>query len=135
MGIKSGTYGFECFTMPWTDIDLGLDSDSIGNHSVEIIIELSQDDIQSLVSMMHWAWDNSWFEVSNSEIVCAQLLKKHNPQLYDTVYLQAHKQFCTKYHISENVNGFGVYEIFPHDEIVEYANKTYENTNPQPSID
>lgn len=67
-----GTYIFECSPMPWTEIELGL---GVGCELFDIPLELSNEDIQALVDMMNWAWDNEWFEHSTSETVCTELLK------------------------------------------------------------
>ena len=57
---KAGTYCFECDLMPWTICDLGETSDG----TIFVNIELSAVEIQALVDMMHWAWDNEWFDHS-----------------------------------------------------------------------
>lgn len=118
MSTKEGTYIFECSPMPWTEIDLGL---GIGCEPFEILLELSNEDIQTLVDTMHWAWNNDWFEYSTSETVFTELLQKRAPQIFERIQPLAHQQFCRKYPKSENVRGFGVYEIFIPDEIIEYA--------------
>ena len=118
MYIDTGIYIFECFPMPWTEIELGL---GIGSESFEIPLELSNEDLQTLVDMMYWAWDNEWFEYSTSETVCTKLMQKRAPQIYERIQPLAHQQFCRKYPNSENVRGFGVYEIYIPDEIIEYA--------------
>lgn len=113
-----GTYIFECSPMPWTEIELGL---GVGCELFDIPLELSNEDIQALVDMMNWAWDNEWFENSTSETVCTELLKKHIPQLFERIQSLVHQQFCRKYPNSKKVQGFGVYEIFIPDEIIKYA--------------
>ena len=118
MKLEAGIYYFEGSPMPWTEIDLGL---GIGCESFEIHLELSNDDIHALIKMMHWAWDNDWFENSTSETVCTKLLKKLAPQIFERIQPLVHQQFCQKYPNSENVRGFGVYEIFIPDEIIDYA--------------
>jgi hypothetical protein len=118
MRIVTGTYIFECYLMPWTEIELGL---GVGCEFFEIPLELSNEDIQALADMMNWAWDNEWFEHSTSETVCTELLKKLAPQIFERIQPLVHQQFCRKYPNSENVQGFGVYEIFIPDEIIEYA--------------
>ena len=119
--LKAGTYCFDCYPMPWTEIDLGLESKSIGNNEISVMLVLSDDDIQAIVDMMNWAWDNEWFEHSTSETACTELLIKHIPQLYNKLYPLVHKQFCNKYPNSEDVRGFGEYEISCPDEILEFA--------------
>ena len=123
MKYKAGKYSFECTIMPWTAIDMGIGIDDV---LIIVSVELSEKDIQTLVQMMRWAWDNDRFENSTSETVFAELLKQHAPELYKKIYQLAHQQFCEDYPNSENVNGFGVYEIFPPDEILDYANEEYE---------
>ena len=118
--MKSGTYSFDCDLMPWTLCEL----DDKENDSVEVSIELTEVDIRDLVKMMHWAWENEWFEHSTSETVFTELLKEHTPSLYERVYQQAHQQFCRIIPNNENLTDFGVYEIFPPEEIVEYARGT-----------
>ena len=119
--MEAGTYNFECNTMPWTDAALGV----YGKDEILIVVsvKLSEEEIQSLVKMMQWAWDNSWFEKSTSDTVCSELLKLQMPELYDKVWRLAHQQFCQKYPNCEGVNGFGEYEIFIPDEIIHYAAK------------
>lgn len=119
--LKAGTYCFDCYPMPWTDIDLGIEPKSIGNNEISVMLDLSDDDIQAIVDMMNWAWDNEWFEQSTSETVCTELLVKHIPQLYNKLYPLVHQQFCNKYPNSEDVRGFGEYEMFCPDEIIEFA--------------
>jgi len=114
---KAGTYCFECDLMPWTICDLGETSDG----TIFVNIELSAVEIQALVDMMNWAWDNEWFEHSTSETVCTELLKKHVPHIFERIQPLVHQQFCRKYPNSEKVQGFGVYEIFIPDEIIKYA--------------
>ena len=126
--LKAGTYDFECFSMPWTEYELGLDCKYNGNNPINVPIKLTLSDIEDIVRMMKWAWDNNWMEVSISETVCTELLKTHLPHLFNKVQQIAHEIFCTDYPNSEHIQGFGVYEIFCPDEIVEYAaysNKDY----------
>lgn len=115
--IEAGTYCFSCNLMPWTLYEL----ENKENDSVEVSIELTDVDISDLVEMMHWTWDNEWFEHSTSETVSAELLKIHAPSLYDRVYQKAHWHFCRIIPNNKNLCGFGTYEIFPPDEIVDYA--------------
>lgn len=119
MKIETGTYIFECYLMPWTEIDLGL---GIGCDYFEIPLELSSKDIQTLVDMMYWAWDNEWFEHSISETVWTELLIKFAPQIFERIQPLVHQQFCNKYPNNENIRGFGVYEIYVPDEIFDLAN-------------
>ncbi|MBR3432356.1 MAG: hypothetical protein IKH05_02270 [Bacteroidaceae bacterium] len=123
MTLKAGTYSFICYGMPWTEFEIGV---GLGNFEIEVSLELSDGDIEKLVCLLHWAWDNEWFEHSTSETVSTMLLKQHVPYIYIKVYQQVHKQFCELYPNSENVEGFGVYEIFIPDIIVDYAEETYE---------
>ena len=120
---KAGTYCFECDPMPWTIYELGEKGDCV----FEVYIELSDEDIQTLVDMMIWAWDNEWFEHSTSETVLTELLKKKSLQIYNRVQPLAHKQFISKYPNRKDVEGFGVYEIFPPDEIIEFAREQSKN--------
>ena len=115
--VEARKYCFDCNLMPWTLYEL----EDKGNDSVEVSIELTERDIRDLVKMMKWAWDNEWIEHSTSEKVFTELLKKHAPSLYERVYQQAHQQFCRIIPDNENLSDFGVYEIFPPDEIVDYA--------------
>ena len=118
MNLEAGIYFFEGCPMPWTEIDLGIGVDC---ESFEILLELSNEDIQTLVDMMHWAWDSEWFEHSMSETVFTELLQKRAPHIFERIQPLVHQLFCQKYPKSENVRGFGVYEIFIPDEIIEYA--------------
>ena len=127
INIQEGKYCFDSYPMFWTELALGLDQRVAGNGNIAISVYLTDAEIQSLVEMMHWAWDNEWFEKSASEVVCSQLLKKHNPEIYDKVYAQVHQEFCNKYPNSEQIDGFGVYEIFIPDEIVDYAREIYNS--------
>ena len=88
---------------------------------IEVSLKLSYSDIQSIVDMMNWAWDNKWFEFSTSETVSTELLEEHLPELYKKVYTIAHQIFCAVYPNSEHLEGYGVYEIFCSDEICDYA--------------
>lgn len=117
MRLKAGTYCFSCDLMPWTLYEL----EDKKNVSVKVLIELTDRDIGDLVKMMKWAWENEWFEHSTSETVCTELLKKHVPSLYERVYQLAHQQFCRIIPDNKNLSDFGVYEIFPPEEIVDYA--------------
>lgn len=119
--LKAGTYDFECFIMPWTEYELGIDCKYNGNNPIYVPLKLTLSDIEDIVGMMKWSWDNNWMEVSTSETVCSELLKTHLPHLYNKVQLIAHEIFCTNYPNSEQIQGFGVYEIFCPDEIVEFA--------------
>lgn len=121
--LKAGSYCFSCYPMPWTEREFGIET--TGNNSIDVSMELSDEEILSIVEMMFWAWDNHWFEHSISETVCSDLLKKHLPQLYDKILSVAHRLFCNKYPNSKNCQGFGTYEIFCPDEIVEHAGYTY----------
>lgn len=126
--LKAGTYDFECFIMPWTEYELGLDCKYNSNNPINVPIKLTLNDIEDIVRMMKWAWDNNWMEQSVSETVCAELLKTYLPDLYNKVQLLAHEIFCTDYPNSNYVQGFGVYEVFCPNEIVEfaaYSNKDY----------
>ncbi len=118
--LKAGEYVFECNPMPWTEIDLGMEK-NIGNSPIAVSMKLSYEDIQAIIDMMNWAWDNEWFEHSTSETVCSQLLKKQLPQLYEKVKTIAHQIFCKRFPGSEHLEGYGVYEIFCPDEIIEFA--------------
>lgn len=123
--MKSNLYEFECYPMPWTEIALSVASREVGNHPFLVQIDLIEDEIQELVAMTHWAWDNEWFEHSTSETVCSELLMKFHPDIYEKIRVQAHKQFCEKFPNSEDVVGFGDYEIFNPDEIDSLARKLY----------
>lgn len=120
---KAGIYCFECDLMPWTIYELGEKGDCV----FEVYIELYDEDIQTLVDMMIWAWDNEWFEHSTSETVLTKLLKKKSLQIYNRVQPLAHQQFTSKYPNRKDVSGFGEYEIFPPDEIIEFAREQYKN--------
>lgn len=115
--LNPGTYCFDCYPMPWTLIDLHVDEDC----DLEVFLDLSVNEIGSLVEMLRWAWDNEWFEHSTSETVGSKLMEKHCPQLYERIKFLAHQKFCEKFPGSESVSGFGVYEIFIPDEIVCYV--------------
>lgn len=119
MNLEPGTYRFECDLMPWTNHELGLGV--YGDDSMEVVIELTKEEIQDLVNMMLWAWDNEWFENSSSEMVFTELLKERVPHLFDRIQPLAHQRFCEKFPNSETVEGYGVYEIFVPYEIVQYA--------------
>ena len=126
--LKAGTYIFECYPMPWTEIELGIIGKNIGNNPIEVSLDLSYEDIQAIVDMINWAWDNEWLEHSTSETAWTELLQKHIPQLYNKIQPLAHHLFCTKYPNSDHLKGFGEYEIFCPDEIVEftgYSSKDY----------
>ena len=118
--LKAGTYTFECYPMPWTEIELGLEK-NIGNTPIAVSLELSFEDIQAIVEMTNWAWNNEWFEKSSSETVFTELLQQKLPNMFDKIQPLVHQQFCIKYPNSEKLDGFGVYEIFCPDEIVEYT--------------
>lgn len=119
--LKAGIYVFSCYIMPWTEYEIGPDSMYNGNKEIEVSLKLSYSDIQSIVDMMNWAWDNKWFEFSTSETVSTELLEEHLPELYKKVYTIAHQIFCAVYPNSEHLEGYGVYEIFCSDEICDYA--------------
>jgi hypothetical protein len=119
--LKAGTYDFKCFIMPWTEYKLGLDCKYNGNNPINVSLHLSYNEIEAIVRMMKWAWDNNWMEQSTSETVCSELLRTHLPHLYNKVQLIAHEIFCTDYPNSEHIQGFGVFEIFCPIEIIEFA--------------
>lgn len=123
MNIRPGTYIFECELMPWTEYELGIDKQ---DNTIEVALELSIDEIQSIVDYMHWAWDNDWFEHSMSETVLTELFIKHSPALYERIQPLALQKFCNLYPNSENVNGFGEFEIFPPEEFIDIARETYQ---------
>ena len=50
-----------------------------------------------------------------------QLNQLRLPHLYNKVQPIAHEIFCTDYPNSDHIEGFGIYEIFCPDEIVEFA--------------
>ena len=120
---KAGKYCFECALMPWTLYELG----DKGVWALEVYIELSDEDIQTLVDMMIWAYDNEWFENSISETAFTELLQKKSLQLYNRIQPLAHQQFISKYPDCQEVSGFGEYEIFPPDEIIEFAGEQSKN--------
>ena len=122
MDLKEGNYIFECSPMPWTEYELG-----VHDISIDIPLELSNENIHSLVDIMHWAWRNEWFEHSTSETVFTELLQKRVPHLYDRIQPLVHQQFCHLYPNNENVEGFGVYEIFIPDKIIKYASSLHES--------
>jgi len=117
MELKAGKYSFECYPMPWSVYELGKEGDC----PVQVSLDLSDEDIYDLVKMMNWAWDNDWFELSTSETVCTELLKKHLPRLFERVQPLALNQFLREYPNSEGIMDFGVFEIFIPDEILDYA--------------
>lgn len=128
--LKAGEYVFPCYTMPWTDIDISMSITGVDFERQEFLvsIDLSDSEIQSIVDMMVWAWENQWFEFSMSETVCTELLKEHIPLLYNKIQSLVHQQFCSKYPDSKYLEGFGVYEIFCPDEILEYAAQKHKET-------
>ena len=126
--LKAGEYVFPCYTMPWTDIDISMSITGVDFERQEFLvsIDLSDSEIQSIVDMMIWAWDNLWFEHSISETVNTELLKEHIPHLYDKIQSLVHQQFCRQHPNSEYLEVFGVYEIFCPDEILEYAAQNHK---------
>ena len=125
MELEPGTYCFVCYPMPWTEIALGNDSNIIGNNEISVCVELSFAEIHSIIEMMYWLWDNHWMEYSTSETVLTDLLKTRLPQIFNKVQPLAHEKFCSMHPNSEHLEGFGVYEIFCPDIIIEEAKKTY----------
>ena len=119
--LKPGTYIFECFIMSWTEDELGPDCKFDGSNPIEVLLELSYSDIEAIVDMINWSWDNHWMDHSTSDTPCAELLKTHLPHIYNKVQPIAHEIFCACYPNSEHFEGFGEYEIFSPDEIVEFA--------------
>ena len=114
--------------MPWTRYELGSDCMYNGNTPIKVPLQLSYSDIQDIVDMTNWSWENDWMHNNISETVCTELLQNHLPHLYNKVQQIAHEIFCTNYPNSEHIEGFGIYEIFCPDEIVEFAafsQKTY----------
>ena len=124
MELKAGKYSFECYPMPWSVYELGKEGDC----PVQVSLDLSDEDIYDLVKMMNWAWDNDWFELSTSETVCTELLKKHLPRLFERVQPLALNQFLREYPNSEGIMDFGVFEIFIPDEILDYAGKSVDKS-------
>ena len=119
--LKSGWYDFKCYIMSWTAYELGSNRKFDDNHPIEVPLHLSYSDIQDIVDMMNWAWDNRWMEDSTSETRCTKLLQTRLPYLYEKIQSMAHEIFCTHYPNSEHIEGFGVYEIFCPDEIIDFA--------------
>ena len=119
--LKAGIYDFECYILPWTEYELGLNCKYNGNNPIKVSLQLSYNEIEAIIDMWKWAWDNHWMEWSTSEIVTTKLLKTHFPHLYHKVQSIAHEIFCADYPNSEHIQGFGVYKIFCPDEIVEFA--------------
>ena len=119
MELNAGTYCFPCDVMPWIEIALGIPE-------IDVSIYLTDEDIRSIVEMMHWAWDNEWFEKSISETVYTELLMCRIPQLYERIQPLVHQQFISQYPIGKDEEGYGVYEIFIPDIIEEYAEDTYK---------
>lgn len=116
--LTAGTYCFDCFFMDYTGDELGVDA---GNSPIHIYVDLSEEELQALVKMMLRAWDYDCLDHYDLETEYANLLKKHMPSLHDKVYQLAHQQFCQKYPNSEGGEGFGKYEIYVPDEVIEYA--------------
>lgn len=125
--LMPGTYDFECCLMPWTKFEIG--ERYVGDKPIVVSLELNYEELQSLVETLHWAWDNEWFEHSMSETVCTELIQLRAHDIYDRVYPIAHQSFCELFPNCENVQGFGVYEIFIPDEIVDYASDTYSDSD------
>ena len=122
MELKPGIYSFDCFPMPWTTQELGAD---LEDYPIVISIELSLEEIQAIILMMHWAWNELWFENSTSELVNTKLLKKHVPHLYDKIQPLVHQQFINTYPKSDHLEGFGYYEIFCPDDIIAEAQRLH----------
>ena len=122
MNLEAGQYIFEGTLMPWTAYEL------TGNYDdeVDVPIDLSLEEIQGLIDMMHWAYKNDLFEYSTSEMVCTYLLEERQPQIYNRVYPLVHKLFCDRYPNGNNVEGFGDYEIFIPDKIRVVAWNLYK---------
>ena len=119
--LKAGTYIFECFIMDCTEYDIGPDSKFNGNNPIKVSLELSYNDIQSIIDMMNWAWDNGWFYKTISDTGCTELLKERLPHMYSKVYSIAHQLFCAEYPNCEHLEDFGVFAIYCPDEIVEFT--------------
>ena len=124
MELKAGKYSFECYPMPWSLYELGENDDC----SVLVSLYLSDEEIQDIVKMMKWAWNNDWFEHSTSETVCTELLKKYLPKMFERVQTLALDQFLREYPNSEGIKDFGVFEIFVPDEILDYASNSVERS-------
>jgi hypothetical protein len=119
----SKIYTFECYPMPWTEFGLGIKN--IGNQELIISLELDSNDIRDIINMLHWAWDNEYFDINFSEKRYSQLLKEKIPSLYERVHQLVHIEFCNRYPNSCHIEGFGDYEIFPPDEIFDAAFECY----------
>lgn len=122
--LKPGTYVFKCYVMPWTEYELGPECKYNGSNPIKVSLQLSYADIQSIVDMMNWAWDNGWFDhpITNpSETICTDLLKTRLPNFFNKVQPVAHEIFSVNYPKSEHLDGFGVYKICCPIEIVEFA--------------
>ena len=116
MELKAGKYVFDCYPMPWSIYELGISDDLI-----KVSIELSIDDIKGLIKMMEWAWENNWFDHSTSETAWTTLLKMHMPIVFYRVHPLVVEQFLSKYPDSKNITGFGIFDIYIPDEILDYA--------------
>ncbi len=119
--LKAGEYIFECFIMSSTECELGPECKYNGNNPIKVQLQLSYIDIQAIVDMINWSWDNFWMDQSTSETVFTELLKTRLPHIYNRVQPIAHEMFCASYPNSEHIKGFGIYEIFCPDEIVDYS--------------
>ena len=115
MNLEAGQYIFECYLMPWTAYGL------TGNYEAEIdvSIDLSLEEIQGLIDMMHWAWKNNLFEYSTSEMVCTFLLEERQPQIYDRVYPLVHKLFCEN-QTRQNIHNQRVYSLLNKDYLLPF---------------
>ncbi|MBO5703563.1 MAG: hypothetical protein J6R91_03185 [Bacteroidaceae bacterium] len=119
----SQLYTFECYPMPWADFDLKFKD--VDNQAIVFSIELNDNDIRDIINMLHWAWDNEYFDFNNSDKKNTQLLKEKVPALYERVYHLLNLEFSKRYPGGCDIESYGGYEIFPPDEIINAAVECY----------
>lgn len=123
MPLSPGTFEFECFPMSLATSILGINGDPI-----VVALDLSASEVQSIIDMLHWAWETDWFREEDhilSECKYSELFQERYPELYEKVYFLVHSKFCSMYPYNKDVDCWGVYNIFPPDDIFDMAVDMY----------
>lgn len=133
--MEEEVYEFECYPMVITEHELGVPSEQIENNPIMVYLKLSLEEVNSIVEMLHWAWQNQWFEDNVlSDRKWTEWMKMKLPDLFDKVYPKVHAEFCKRFPVHEGITDWGVYEIYPPDDIFCMAMETKDDCSLDPNL-
>lgn len=121
------TYEFECSLMPWMLHGIPSFCEDYNDDCVVLSIELTEAEEDIIIDAFVWAWETGWFEKSNAEDKFAVLIRQFSVELYDKITSLANQKILLQYPNALEIDGFGRYEIYPPECLLDIARAKYNS--------